>query len=94
MSNQVESFATMVRNNLPASGGDIDAAAANVKSTMQPILGEWTEDHEELLAQAVARVRSEHQDIEILRVNSVIREKPKWYHGPVAGDRHWPASFR
>ncbi|MHA7859319.1 MAG: Z1 domain-containing protein [Henriciella sp.] len=91
MSNQVESFATMVRNNLPASGGDIDAAAANVKSTMQPILGEWTEDHEELLAQAVARVRSEHQDIEILRVNSVIREKPKWYHGPVAGDRHWPA---
>lgn len=43
------------------------------------------------LEKAVERVRATEQDVVILRKNSIISEREKWYDGPRGNDRHWPA---
>jgi hypothetical protein len=43
------------------------------------------------LKEAVERVRATEQDVVILRKNSIIAEREKWYDGPRGNDRHWPA---
>jgi hypothetical protein len=46
---------------------------------------------EAIIQEAAAILQREFEDVEILRKNSMIRRREKWYSGPKVADRHWPA---
>lgn len=88
---QVEEFARLIRDALPRHANDINAAASDVAETVGGLVGQLSAEMKCHLRDATELVRDEFADIEILRHHSVIQPREEWYHGPVAGDRHWPA---
>lgn len=66
-----------------------------VKAAIRENLESWgmgfTEQMISDLDEAARRVRATEQDVVILRKNSIIKDREKWYDGPRGNDRHWPA---
>ncbi|WP_269514489.1 Z1 domain-containing protein [Brevundimonas subvibrioides] len=85
---QALQFLKLVRDALPGTG-DIDAAALSVRRSLEGLLPPdspaWAD-----LAEAAELLKQEFR-ITILRRNSILRERPEWYHGPQPGDHHWSA---
>ncbi len=82
-------FLNLLEDALPGTG-DIDLAANKVRRTLEGILGvdapAWLADLEEAKELLKQQFR-----ITILRRNSILRDRPEWYHGPQPGDYHWSA---
>lgn len=81
-------FLKLVRAALPGTG-DIDAAVQSVRRSLEGVLPPDTPAWVDL-AEAAELLKQEFR-ITILRRNSILRERPEWYHGPQPGDHHWSA---
>lgn len=81
-------FLKLVRDALPGTG-DIDAAVLSVRRSLEGVLPPDTPAWADL-AEAAELLKQEFR-ITILRRNSILRERPEWYHGPQPGDHHWSA---
>lgn len=81
-------FLKLVRDALPGTG-DIDAAVLSVRRSLEGVLPPDTPAWADL-AEAADLLKQEFR-ITILRRNSILRERPEWYHGPQPGDHHWSA---
>ncbi len=86
---QVQQFVHLIRVFLPHFGS-IDAAVDNIRRTL-PKLFTGGADADADLALAAKIIQDALNNIQVLRKHSIVRVRPKWYTGPKADDRHWPA---
>ncbi|RYH01105.1 endonuclease [Salipiger sp. IMCC34102] len=70
---------------------NLEQVAAAVRENLESWGMSFTEQMISDLDEAVQRVRATEQDVVILRKNSIIADREKWYDGPRGNDRHWPA---
>lgn len=87
---QVEIFATHLRQRRANYGTLEEAAAAMRRETIQ-MWGAIAPEMEANLLVAMEVVRSELQDVEILRRHSIVDAPEDWYHGPGKNSHHWSA---
>ncbi|MBW3196769.1 Z1 domain-containing protein [Marinobacter nauticus] len=85
---QVDAIVSMVEDALPASKGleaALDAVKRRNEALMPGVLSPEIYDH----AHKILTKRLEN--IEVIKVNSVIRKRDPWYYGSKPSDLHWPA---
>lgn len=91
MSNpQVKQFVTNIQQKLPTLVTP-ERCAEQIKQEVRLLMGDLSADIEENINRACEIVKKREKDVEILRVNSIIKRRPDWYRGPKADDLHWPA---
>lgn len=89
MNTQVDNFVRQMEFQLSACES-LEQAREQVKDLFRNN-GAMTAQIESDIDAAYLILRKRREDFEILRPNSILRERPKWYAGPKAGDIHWPA---
>lgn len=88
---QVETFVRMIRDKLPAHG-TIERCVEVIKGDMSVVMGGSLPAETVVSLDAAAEiVRLLIENVEVLRPSSIIKPREKWYFGPRASDRHWPA---
>lgn len=73
-----------------AEQGNVEAAVRAVRAFFERF-NMLDDANEALIVEAADILQREFNDVEILRRNSLIRSKERWYSGPRADDRHWPS---
>lgn len=87
---QVETFIRQIRDKLPTYDTPEQAAEA-VKSDIESLGMAFSSDMIENLSKALKHIKASFENVEILRRNSLIKTRSKWYNGPSHKDIHWPA---
>ena len=87
---QVEALARQIRRVLAVSAGFEDATE-RVRKELATIWPGLDADLATELAEARKFVERQLGHTEILREHSVIANRPLWYFGPSANDKHWPS---
>lgn len=70
---------------------NLEQVAAAVRQNLEGWGMTFSEQMVSDLNEAVQLVRAAEQDVVILRKNSIIADREKWYNGPRGNDPHWPA---
>lgn len=89
MNPQVATFIRQITQLLPVHKS-AQAAATNLRSLFA-LMGEVPPEIEANLEEAIKAIEASQQNVEILRRNSLVKEKADWYKGPALTDRHWSA---
>ena len=89
MDPQLHKVIEQIRLYLPGTGSV--ALAANKLREFLLSFGEVAPEMEQRIVRAAELLEREFGSVEILRQNSVIRNRESWYVGPDVGSRHWPA---
>lgn len=87
---QVETFARQIREKLPTHDTPEHAAQA-LKADIAAYGFPFSDEMEKNLALALEHVVASLEDVEILRRNSLVKNRVEWYKGPGPKDLHWPA---
>ncbi|MDZ5435398.1 Z1 domain-containing protein [Pseudomonas fluorescens] len=90
ISTQVERWATFIRRAIPETQ-NIEQAALQAKRDFEDMAGPLNSQQEKDFLEAELLVKKEFEQVEILRVGSIIRKRPKWYTGLRTSDKHWPS---
>lgn len=90
MNPQVEQFVREIRQKLPTHGSPESAASA-YRQSIVTVFGSFPSEMEASLSKALEIVESTLQSVEIIRRNSLVKPRERWYLGPGATDLHWPA---
>ncbi len=87
---QVQNFEKDIRDR-KSNYDNLEQVAAAIREGLEHYGMTFSEQMVADLDEAVQRVRATEQDVVILRKNSIIADREKWYEGPRGNDRHWPA---
>lgn len=87
---QVETFIRQIKDKLPTHDNPEQAALA-VRQDFESMGVVFSDDMVKHLANALKHVSESFEDVEILRRNSLVKPREKWYSGPTPKDIHWPA---
>lgn len=87
---QVDTFARQIREKLPTHDSAEHAAQA-LKKDFAAIGFPFSDEMEKNLALALEQVVASLESVEILRRNSLVKDREEWYKGPDPKDLHWPA---
>jgi hypothetical protein len=89
MSNpQLDTVIEMLEDALPGSK-DLDSAIETVRNRLESITpGALPPD---LYEKAYKVLAKRLEDVEVIKVNSIIRKRDPWYYGPKPSDLHWPS---
>jgi hypothetical protein len=88
---QLEQFKKNIREKLPTYVTP-EKCAEQIKLEMENIMGSpLPETLVASIDEACVVVKSEIEDVEILRPSSIIKVREDWYTGPKTRDLHWPA---
>jgi len=90
ISTQVERWATFIRRAIPETQ-NIEQAALRAKKDFEEMAGVLNADQVRDFLEAELLVKKEYEQVEILRVGSIVRKRPKWYTGLKTSDKHWPS---
>lgn len=87
---QVETFIRQIKDKLPTHDNPEQAGLA-VRQDFESMGVIFSDDMVKNLASALKYVSESFEDVEILRRNSLVKPREKWYTGPTPKDIHWPA---
>ncbi|MDS1308886.1 Z1 domain-containing protein [Marinobacter xiaoshiensis] len=89
MSNpQVDKLVEMLEEAMPSSK-NLDSALDTVKSRLEALSPGILSP--EVYAEAYKILAKRLEDVEVIKVNSIISKRDPWYYGPKPSDLHWPA---
>ncbi|EPK6163995.1 Z1 domain-containing protein [Providencia stuartii] len=83
-------FINQINSRIQATDS-IESAANAVKSELEILGVEFTDEKLEIFAIALDAVRAANEKKHITHDNSIIKQNEEWYEGPKADDIHWPA---
>ncbi|PCM45386.1 Z1 domain-containing protein [Marinobacter sp. ANT_B65] len=87
-STQVDAVVAMLDDALPTSK-DLESALKTVKDRQEALMPGLLPP--EIYNQAFKIMAKRLEDVEVIKVNSVIRKRDPWYCGSKPSDLHWPA---
>ncbi|WP_417536851.1 Z1 domain-containing protein [Methylophaga sp.] len=85
---QVDAIVSMLEDALPASK-DLESALSAVKLRNDALMPGALSP--EIYDQAYKILAKRLENVEVIKVNSVIRKRDPWYYGSKPNDLHWPA---
>lgn len=87
---QVEHFVTQIRQRR-ANYGSIEETVAACRRELESMFGPFGPEMIANIAAAAEIVRAEIQDVDVLRLHSIVDAPEDWYKGPGESSFHWSA---